>query len=123
MLIRQHRRFRFGGRELEVALQFAQRELPSVALIRHEPLKDREIAPFRTPDLVVDPSGEWRRMRKTCGLGQEATEFDIGIKARLEFAEHLENEAVAKHDRGVALLGFQDAGFRNVTGAIKLTER
>ena len=45
-------------------------------------------------------------------IGERLAQFDVGIAARADLAEHLEHQVVADHDRGIALFGCQFNGRR-----------
>src|SRR5579862_5762735 len=108
---------------LEIAFEVGEGELPRVALIRDEALQDREVTRRRTSGLVIDPPRERRRMRKMRRLGEEAADFDIGIDAVLELAEHLHDEAIAEQNRSVALLRLEYLGFGKRATIIESAKR
>src|SRR5262249_43223459 len=84
------------GREL------VERKLPAADRVGEERLGHAERRRERLP-LVVVPAVQRRDVRKLA-VGEEAQDLELGVDARLELAEHLEDNSLVEHDRGVRLL-------------------
>ena len=93
-----------AGDLLEVSPQDAQHPLPSLPLVRHQLLKDRDGRRVVPGLLVGDRAQGLGRPRIRRFLGEVPADLEIGIFAWLEASEQLEKEAAAKEERRVALL-------------------
>ena len=79
-----------------------ERELPAVAAVRDEALQDPERRVHRAAGVRV-PARELRDVLEAV-LGQEAQQLELGVDARLEAAEDLQDQLLVEDDRGVRLL-------------------
>ena len=87
---------------LGVARELVEHELPAVARARQVLLQDPERR-VDQPALEVVPAGQRRDVREAA-RGQEAQQLELGVLARLDAPERLQDQRVAEHDRGVRLL-------------------
>ena len=91
------------GEELRgSAPDLRDRELPAVLPVAHELLENPERRVQRAAGVRV-PAAERRDVREAA-LGEEAQRLELGVDARLEPAEDLEDELVVEDERRVRLL-------------------
>jgi hypothetical protein len=81
---------------------------PAVASVADQLLGHRQ-RPGPGGVAVLEAPGQAGCMAEARALGQEASDLDVGIDADGQPPEMLENQRVAEHDRGVALLAGQPA--------------
>ncbi len=89
------------------ALELVERERPAVDPVRDVALEDAEGCVHRRAGVLV-PAAEGRDVLEAA-LGQEAEQLELGVDARLEPAEDLEDQLLVEHDRRVRLLGVDAA--------------
>ena len=87
---------------LRVLADLVEREVPAVEPVADVFLEDAESRSERTAGVCVPPT-EGRDVRETV-LGQEAQHLELRVDARLEPAEHLEDQLLVEDDRAVRLL-------------------
>src|SRR3984885_10508478 len=92
-------------RGLEVAVELFDGPFPTVAFIGHEALQHRQYrsrAIFRRR-VELHGTGEGRNPIEGCFLGEMSPDLGIRIHPWLQAAEQLQDEAVAVHNRSIAL--------------------
>ena len=94
-----------------IASERVQSILPSVCAGGNKGLKNGQRHGFCLVPAVFQGSSHRRKVRKA-SLRQETPDLQFGVNARLQAPKQFQNKAVAKHDRGVALLGFHDRGLQ-----------
>src|SRR6185369_5717171 len=102
---------------IEEAADRIERVLPRVAGILRVALQEPERHRF-----IFERAGEPRRIGERRLFIEEARDLEIGVDARLELAEELQEEALAVNDRGIALLRLEHLRVERL-GAAQFAER
>jgi hypothetical protein len=105
-------RVHLGEERLGVARQRVEREVPAVGRARQVLLQHAERG-VHQPPVVLEPAGDRRDVREVA-LAQEAQQLELGVDARLDAPERLQDQRLAEHDRRVRLL---DADRAHLDGA------
>ena len=94
-----------GARGPGVVLgQLVLGEAPGVALVRHVGGQDRERARLPAQRTVLETAGYRRDLAERGALGEEPSDLQLGVDARLHPAEDLEDKALPEDHRRVGLL-------------------
>jgi hypothetical protein len=91
-----------GHEALGIAAELLERELPAVARVGDEALRDAERRVHQLT-LVLVPAAERGDVGEALGI-EEAQHLELGVVARLDAAEGLEHDCVVEDDRRVGLL-------------------
>src|SRR5579884_2959394 len=87
---------------LRLIVDRVERELPAVDAARDEALQDPERRVHRLPRVRV-PAGQLRDVLEAV-LGEEAQQLELGVDARLEPAEDLQDQLLVEDDGRIRLL-------------------
>src|SRR5579875_72833 len=90
----------------EKSFERFQRELPRIALIAYITLQDSGRKDF-SPGTILERSQHRRRVLESA-LCEKDAHFRIGIHARLQFPEQLQDIAIAINDRTIALFDIRN---------------
>src|ERR1051325_1995215 len=93
--------------------QMIERIAPGIAFVSDPALQDaqRRAAAAAAP---AKAAGELGNMFERGSLGDKTADLQFGVHAFLQAPEHLEDEAIAVHDRSIALFSFGGNRFRQV---------
>jgi hypothetical protein len=93
-----------SGYRRKEAGQLLAKPLPAVALVRHQALEHGDGSFLPAGRGGGDLPEEGWNAREVGDFGEETADFDVGILARLQASEELQNKRFAIKDRGVGLL-------------------
>ena len=83
-----------GGGPLEVAVKFAPRILPGIAVVVHIVVHHTHRQWFCTSNPILEPSEQLRCMGEAHTLGQEAADFKVRANPWFYPPKELENKIV-----------------------------
>jgi hypothetical protein len=73
-------------------------------MVGDQALKHGDCSFFAAGETKRNLAQQWGYTRKMRDIGEEVADFDVGVFARLEASEELQNKLMAINDRSVGLL-------------------